>query len=147
MHVVDTNVLVYAANVDAIEHNACRRCLEALLAERAPCYVTWGILYEFCRVVTHPRVLPAPWTMEHAWTFVDALLQSPNVHVLLHGPQHATIAAGLAAEMPELRGNLVFDAHTVALMREHGLRRIWTRDADFHRFAGIEVCDPLRSAH
>ena len=29
------------------------------------------------------------------------------------------------------------------LMREHGVRRICTRDVDFHRFAFLEVVDPL----
>jgi predicted nucleic acid-binding protein len=27
-------------------------------------------------------------------------------------------------------------------MREHGIRQVVTRDADFHRFPGIEVFDP-----
>jgi predicted nucleic acid-binding protein len=26
------------------------------------------------------------------------------------------------------------DAHTAVLMREHGIRTIFTRDSDFHRF-------------
>jgi uncharacterized protein len=42
-----------------------------------------------------------------------------------------------------LRGNLLHDTHTVVLMREHGIRRIYTRDQDFHRFPFIEVLDPL----
>jgi predicted nucleic acid-binding protein len=29
-------------------------------------------------------------------------------------------------------------------MREHGVGRIVTRDRDFHRFAFLEVVDPLR---
>jgi predicted nucleic acid-binding protein len=29
-------------------------------------------------------------------------------------------------------------------MREHGVRRIYTRDTDFHRFPFIEVADPLQ---
>jgi hypothetical protein len=33
--------------------------------------------------------------------------------------------------------------NTVALMREHGIRQVVTRDADFHRFKGIEVVDPV----
>lgn len=41
-------------------------------------------------------------------------------------------------------GPLAHDAHTAALMREHGVRAIYTRDTDFHRFPGIEVVDPLR---
>ena len=35
------------------------------------------------------------------------------------------------------------DAETAVLMREHGIRRICTRDTDFHRFSFIEVVDPL----
>ena len=35
------------------------------------------------------------------------------------------------------------DAHTAILMHEHGIRRIVTRDADFHRFPFLEVVDPL----
>jgi predicted nucleic acid-binding protein len=34
----------------------------------------------------------------------------------------------------------------VALMREHGVRMLYTRDTDFHRFPGIEVRDPLSAA-
>ena len=37
------------------------------------------------------------------------------------------------------------DAHTAVLMREHGVRRIYTRDTDFHRFPFIEVVDPLQA--
>jgi predicted nucleic acid-binding protein len=40
-------------------------------------------------------------------------------------------------------GNLVHDAHTAALMREHGIRRIYTRDTDFHRFPFVEPIDPM----
>jgi len=31
------------------------------------------------------------------------------------------------------------------LMREHGVRQICTRDADFHRFRFLDVMDPLRA--
>jgi predicted nucleic acid-binding protein len=37
------------------------------------------------------------------------------------------------------------DVQTAVLMREHGIRRIYTRDADFHRFEFLEVVDPLRA--
>lgn len=41
------------------------------------------------------------------------------------------------------RANLVHDSHIVALMRQHGVTIIYTNDSDFHRFAGIDVIDPL----
>jgi len=41
-------------------------------------------------------------------------------------------------------GNVNHDAHTAILMREHGIRRICTRDFDFNQFSFLEVVDPLR---
>ena len=35
------------------------------------------------------------------------------------------------------------DAHTAILMREHGIKRIYTRDTDFHRFPFLESVHPL----
>jgi len=40
-------------------------------------------------------------------------------------------------------GNLVSDAHLVALMLENDVPTIWTRDRDFRRFQGIEERDPF----
>ena len=44
--------------------------------------------------------------------------------------------------VPQLGGNIVHDAPTATLMREHGIRRIYARDTDFHRFPFLEVIDP-----
>lgn len=41
------------------------------------------------------------------------------------------------------RGNDVPDAHVAALMRQHGVRIIYTRDRDFRRFPDIEPRDPF----
>ena len=49
----------------------------------------------------------------------------------------------MIAEMPELAGNIMHDAHTVSMKREHSVRRIVTRYAGFHRFKNIEVFDPV----
>jgi uncharacterized protein len=42
-----------------------------------------------------------------------------------------------------VRGNLVPDAHLVALMRENEVVSIWTHDRDFRKFEGIRVSDPF----
>jgi hypothetical protein len=42
-----------------------------------------------------------------------------------------------------VRGNLVPDAHLVALMLENGVETIWTHDRDYRRFDGIQVKDPF----
>jgi predicted nucleic acid-binding protein len=58
--------------------------------------------------------------------------------------------ASVSIDVPErpiqsYRISQIVDALTAILMREHGIRRICTRDMDFHQFAFLEVIDPLRS--
>ena len=95
------------------------------------------------RTITHPRVKPKPWTLAGAVGFVETLLESPSVSILSHGLNHVASLHESANAIPSSRGNLLFDLHTAVLMREHGIRRIYTNDMDFHRFPWVEVVNPL----
>ena len=143
MFVVDTNVLIYAADQDAAAHNQCRALLEGWRRQSSAWYLTWPIVYEFLRVSTHPRVFRKPWPASRAWQFIDALLASPGLGVLVPTTRHAAVAAEVIGELSFLAGNLMHDAHTAVLMREHGIRQVYTRDTDFHRFPFLEPVDPL----
>lgn len=143
MFVVDTNVLVYAADGDAPAHERCLALVERWRRQASAWYVTWPIVYEFLRVSTHPRVFRTPWPVHRAWEFIAALLASPGLAVLAPTGRHADVAAEVIAELPFLAGNLLHDTHTAILMREHGIRRVYTRDTDFHRFPFVEPIDPL----
>lgn len=144
MFVVDTDVLVYAASEEFPQHSRCRDLLESWRASSLPWYLTWPIVFEFLRVVTHSNVLPNPHSVGEAWEFVEALLAAPALSMLAPTSRHPRVAVETFAEHPDLRGNLLHDAHTAILMREHGIPRIVTRDSDFHRFPFVEVIDPLR---
>ena len=143
MVAVDTNIFIYAADADSPFHRPCRAWLEGRQKLGEAWYTTWPILYEFVRVTTHPRVMRRPWTAMAAMKFIKALLSSPGLQVLVPSETHAWVIEQIIAELPHLAGNLIHDAHTAALMREHGIRRICTRDADFHRFPFLEVVDPM----
>ena len=84
------------------------------------------------------------WSPPAAWNFVAALLASQSLAVLVPTERHADVAEELISELPHLAGNLLHDAHTAILMREHGIGRICTRDTDFNQFPFLEVIDPLR---
>ena len=146
MIAVDTNILVYAADADSPFHMPCRDWLERQRARPDAWYTTWPILYEFLRVATHPRVMRQPWRAPAAWEFVTALLASPGIGVLVATQRHADVAGEVLSELPHLAGNLIHDAHTAILMREHGIARICTRDTDFNRFPFLEVIDPLQAS-
>jgi hypothetical protein len=143
--VVDTNVLVYAADVRAVEHQRCRTLLEGWRRQNGAWYLTWGICYEFLRVVTHARVLRQPWTVAEAWQFLTAVRAAPGLSMLVATQRHAGVLEEVIAELPDLAGNLLHDTTTAVLMREHGIRRICTRNTDFHRFPFLEPVDPMRA--
>jgi predicted nucleic acid-binding protein len=91
---------------------------------------------------THPRFPQRALTTDQAWDFVQSLASAPHITVLGPGPGHAAAAERMLSA-PGVRGNLVHDAHIAAVLAEHGVRRIYTRDQDFRRFPGLEVVDPL----
>lgn len=144
MFVVDTNILLYAADRDSPDHAPCRKHLDAWRRQSSPWHLTWGVVYEFLRVATHPNVFRKPLSLAEAWSFVEATLASPSISLLVATERHKQVAGEVFSELPDIRGNLVFDAHTAILMREHGIKTIYTRDMDFNRFPFVDVIDPLR---
>ena len=143
MLLVDTNVLVHAADTASRLHPACRAWLDEQRVKPEAWYTTWPIIYEFLRVTTHPRVMRPPLTASVAWSLVQGLLASPGLRLLIPTDRHQAVAAQVLSELPFLVGNIFHDAHTAILMREHGIRRIVTRDTDFYRFPFLEPFDPV----
>jgi toxin-antitoxin system PIN domain toxin len=144
MFVVDTNILVYAANEDQEENSTCKPLVEKWCNQTSIWHSTWAILYEFMRVVTHPRVFVRPWSTSEAWKFIEGMLQSPGLVVLTETERHEIAAAEFFAAHPFVTGNLIFDAHTAILMKEHGISTIYTRDSEFYKFSFANVIDPLK---
>lgn len=142
--VVDTNVLLYGVNEDAPEHAAARSFLLGISRTADAWYVTEGIAYEFLRVATHPKVFPTPLTWAEAVSFLRPILEADNVHLLQATDHHWELLDDVLHALSHPAGNLFFDVRTVVLMREHGIRRIYTADADFLQFDDIEVENPLR---
>lgn len=144
--VIDTNLLLYAANGDAPEHEKAFAFLTEAGGSGAGWYLTEGIVYEFLRVSTHPRVFGKPLTSAQALSFLRPFLDSPRFSILVAGPRHWAALAQVLAEQRRASGNLFFDLRTVVLMREHGLRRIYSADTDFLRFPSVEVVNPVAGA-
>lgn len=144
MLVFDTNVLLYAADQDSEHHEPCRRRIEDARQSPSPAFLTWNICYEFLRASTHRWVFRSPWTPGEARGFLTALLGSRGIALLVPTRRHAAVLEQTVGELPDVRGNQMYDLHTAVIMREHGVSRIFTRDTGFHRFPFLTVVDPLR---
>ena len=141
--VIDTNLLLYAANAEAAEHAAAHRFLTAAGRSADRWYLTEGILYEFLRVATHPRVFPRPLSKPQVIEFLHPLWSGSVFTVLTAGDRHWELLQAELGSLAHPSGNLFFDIRTVVLMREHGVRSIYTADVDFLQFKDIEVINPL----
>ena len=138
---VDANVLVYASNEADPAYAAARGLVERLAAGPELVYLFWPALMGYLRIVTHPAILPRPLRPSHAAGNVSALLAL--AHVRTPGEADGFWELYRSGAGTSTRGNAVADAHLAALMRQHGVTTIYTRDRDFRRYDGIRVEDPF----
>ncbi|MCJ7501913.1 MAG: PIN domain-containing protein [Acidobacteriia bacterium] len=142
MRAVDTNILVYADREEAPHHLIALRLLRSLATGSEPWVLPWPCIYEFLRVVTHPRVFFPPTPIQEAWAGIEMLLESPSVVLISEGKRHRQVVNELL-RTSSLSGNLLHDAHIAALLLEHGVAEILTADDDFRRFPGLKVTNPF----
>jgi uncharacterized protein len=138
---VDANVLVFASNEADPAHAPARALVERLAAGPDLVHLFWPALMGYLRIVTHPAILPRPLAPRDAIGNVTALLAL--AHVRATGEAEGFWEGYRLAAGEHTRGNAVPDAHLAALMRQHGVTTIYTRDRDYRRFEGIQVRDPF----
>lgn len=141
---VDANLLLYAS--DEASPNS-QRAVELLtrFAEGSELmYLFWPVLTSYLRIATHPSVFQTPLSADDAMENVDRLLGLPQVRSPGEDDGfwgvYRLVTQGLV-----VRGNLVPDAHVVALMHQYGVMTIWSRDRDLRKFEGIRAIDPFGS--
>ena len=145
MVLIDTNILLHAVNAESADHTRCLIALEALVNDSENWILTWGIIYEFMRVATHPRIFPNPLTLEQAHEYVEEWLSSDSCSVISESDHHLQVLRESRETVGRLAGNIIHDLHHAVLMREHGLVDIATLDRDFRTFPWIEL-RPLPAA-
>jgi toxin-antitoxin system PIN domain toxin len=139
---VDANVLLYASDASSPVHRRAVQFLDRLAEGPDLVYLFWPTIVAYLRLATHPAVFDHPLSVEEALRNIDQLLARPHIQSPGEQPRFWDRFRSVVLEA-RASGNLVSDAHLVALMREYGVRTIWTRDRDFRRFDGIDARDPF----
>jgi toxin-antitoxin system PIN domain toxin len=141
LRAIDTNVLVYSEIISSTHHRVARSLLTELSEGDAPWAIPWPCVYEFLRVVTHPRVFSPPVPLAVALHDLDEILMSPTLMMLSETDRHADVMKTLLSESG-LAGNILHDAHIAALCIEHRIDEFVTGDRDFSRFP-VRVFNPF----
>jgi len=138
---VDANLLLYAVNSAASQHDAAADWLTEQLNGPRRVGLPWQSLGAFMRIATHPRAFARPLSPAVAWSCVTDWLAAPTTWIPTPGPSHAQLLGELVVRY-ELRGNLISDAQLAALALEHGLT-VCSADTDFARFTEVRWENPV----
>jgi toxin-antitoxin system PIN domain toxin len=145
MILLDANLLLYAANRAAAEHEVARSWLDARLNGTAQVGIPWPSILAFVRIASNPAVVRRPVLPAEAWRQVREWLACDVAWTPLPGPGHVTVLERLLG-LPIVTSRLVPDAHLAALAIEHGLT-LCSTDGDFARFPGLKWENPLAANH
>ncbi len=137
----DLNVLLYAYNPHAAQHDAARGWWERALSGAELVALPHEVLFGFVRIATNRRLGAAAVPLERAREVVAGWLTFPTVRVLSPSSGHfeRVMALMLAAKAT---GGLLSDAILAAYAIEHRAT-LCTNDSDFARFPGLDWANPL----
>jgi toxin-antitoxin system PIN domain toxin len=139
---IDVNVLLYASDESSAFYGRARAFLERCANRTEVLCLTWPMIMGYLRIATHPSIFRIPLSPEDARENVEQLISL--VHVRLITEQegfwdaYQEVTRGLV-----VRGTMAPDCHMAALLKQHDVRTLYTHDADFRRFAFLNVRNPL----
>jgi len=139
---VDVNLLLYASDQSSPRHEAALQFLESRAGDPDLFCLAWPTLFSYLRIATHSRIFRHPLSPDEALGNVASLLSLPRVRVLAEAEGFLEVYREVTGSFP-VRGNLVPDAHLAALLRQYGVRRIYTTEADFRKFDFLDVKNPF----
>ncbi len=139
---LDANILLYASDTGSPFQAAAARFLDRIAAGRELFWLAWPTIMAYLRIATHPSIFAAPLSPGDAMQNIDALIGLPHARVLGEDEGFWQTYRILADDI-RARGNLVPDAHLAAILRQHGVNTLYTRDRDFRRFGFLRVVDPF----
>jgi uncharacterized protein len=141
---LDVNLLLYASDTGSPHFARARSFIESCMAQSEVFSIGWSTVMSYLRIATHPAIFDHPLSPDEAMANIETLLNLPHARFLSEEEGFWNVYRATTAEVPT-RGNLVPGAHLAALLRQHGVKTLYTHDRDFLKFPFLDVRDPLSS--
>lgn len=139
---VDVNVLLYASTTESPLHARATDFLSECRQGADLFCLGWPTLMSYLRMVTHPAIVSPPLPPREAAQNVESLVSLSNVRLLAEQEGFWDLYRESTRDVV-VRGNLVPDAHLATLLRQHGVKVIYSNDRDFRKFDFLDVRNPF----
>lgn len=139
---VDVNVLLYASDHSSEFSRKARAFLDERARSPDLLCLCWMTLMSYLRMATHTAIFSHPLTPAEANANIEAIVRLPQTRIL-HEDTGFWEAYLEVTKLFPIRGNLVPDAHLATILRQHGIKTLYTADRDFKKFAFLEVKNPV----
>lgn len=136
MTAIDTNVLIGIMVSSSTFHAEMMDGLKNLDDELCTTPTNIG---EVLRLLTHSKVFSSPLKLEKAIDALSLLIEAYDIRILDEDTNWWKELGEITKQIPGLKGNEVFDARIALCLRQHKVKRIWTRDADFKKYSFLQV--------
>jgi hypothetical protein len=145
MFAIDTNILVYAHNLDSEFNEKAAAFLENVMNERdlddnpSVC-IPAQVFTEFISVITQQN-LESPLSLEDAAAVVQDYVDS-GVMIVAQGDVYVQTFLNILKNLKSRKK--IFDVAIAAVLKDAGIRGIYTVNVDdFKEYDFLEVIDPL----
>lgn len=136
MTAIDTNILIGIMVASSAHHTETMNGLENLDDELCTTPTNVG---EVLRLLTHSKVFSSPLKIEKAVEALLSLIEAYDIRILDEDTNWWKGLSEITKQIPGLKGNEVFDARIALCLKQHKVKRIWTRDSDFKKYSFLQV--------
>lgn len=139
---VDTNVLVYAADETSQFHQISRSLRDKALRGDIRLCIFPQILYEFFAIITDPRRVTNPRSRDEAILEIGKYYNTEQIIKMYPGPDVIDITIDLLKRY-DVKRQEIFDLQLVASMLSNGVSRVFTFNHEhFKKYKEIEALEP-----
>ncbi len=139
---IDVNILLYASDRSSPLHTKADAFLQGIVGGTEVFCIAWLTAMSYLRMSTHPSIFARPLSPDEAAANVQALLSVPHCRALGESDGFWAVYRQATQGMA-VRGNGVPDVHLAAVLRQHGVVKLYTHDKDFRKFDFLQVVDPV----
>ena len=144
VYAIDTNILVYAYNLDSPHHLKAYNFLkEEVLGGKLKACLPYQSLYEFYSILTNPRRVERPLEPDKAREIIESYMKARNIPKIYPRKSNLRNVLDLLTKYIISRQE-IFDVVFVATLIDNGVDGIITRNAKhFSMFDFLNVLNPL----